>query len=153
MTSHTYINAHTNVWNAKCTAALEELSFFSKTSQPCWHIDAILNSRPIKSVSNDAKDAVALSPRHFLIVQPITTLPNSKTTGKETLSWERQTDRMDNLIRFLEEVVNRILSNVQQQKKMANGTNKYWHQWSSNNQGREQTTHSVANGTINKGLW
>ena len=55
--------------------------------------------------------------------------------------------------RLLEEVVNRIFVEFTTMEKMANGTNKYWHQWCSNNQGRERTTHSVANRTNNKGLW
>ena len=67
-----------------------------------------LNSRPITSVSNYANDALALIAGHFLIGRPITALPEPETTGKETFSWARQMQRMDNLIRFLKEVVNRM---------------------------------------------
>ena len=48
-------------------------------------IEAIANSRPITSVSTFAHDALALTTGHFLIVRPITALPEPKTTGKITI--------------------------------------------------------------------
>ena len=84
-------------------------------------IEAILNSRPITSVSNDANDALARTPGHFLIGRPITALPEPKTTGKETISLTRQ-KRMDNLIReFWKKWSTEYLSNLQQRKKRQTG--------------------------------
>ena len=100
--------------------------FFEDFTTLLTQIEAILNSRPITSVSNDPNDALALTPGHFLIGRPITALPEPKTTGKETISLTRQKKRMDNLIRdFWKKWSTEYLSNLQQRKKMANGTTKY----------------------------
>ena len=85
-------------------------------------IEAILKSRPITSVSNDANDALALTPGHFFIGRPITALPDPKTTGKETISLTRQKKRMDNLIREIwKKWSTEYLSNLQQGKKWQTG--------------------------------
>ena len=57
--------------------------------------EANLNSRPFTSVSNDASDALALSPGHFLIGRPITALPELKTTGKEATFLTRLKKRLE----------------------------------------------------------
>ena len=83
-------------------------------------IEAILNSRPITSVSNDSNDA--LTPGHFLIGRPITALPEPKTIGKENFSMTRQKKRMDNLIRnFWKKWPLEYLSNLQQREKRQTG--------------------------------
>ena len=85
-------------------------------------IEAILISRPITSVSNDANDALALTTGHCLIWRPITALPEPKTTGNETISLTRQKKRMDNLIRdFWKKWLTEYLSNLQQRKKSQTG--------------------------------
>ena len=85
-------------------------------------IEAILNSRPITSVSNDANDALALTAGHFLIGRPITALLEPKTIGKENFSMTRQKKRMGNLIRdFWKKWSTEYLSNLQQRKKRQTG--------------------------------
>ena len=85
-------------------------------------IEAILNSRPITSVSNDPNDALALTPGHFLIGRPITALPEPKTTGKETISLTRNEKRMNNRIRdFWKKWSIDYLSNLHQRKKWQTG--------------------------------
>ena len=96
--------------------------FFEDFTTLLTQIEAILNSRPITSVSNDPNDALALTPGHFLIGRPITALPEPKTTGKETISLTRQKKRMDNLIRdFWKKWSTEYLSNLQQRKKWQTG--------------------------------
>ena len=73
--------------------------FFEDFTKLLAQIEAILNSSPITSVSNDPNDALALTAGHFLIGRLITALPEPKTTGKETTSQTRQKKRMDHLIR------------------------------------------------------
>ena len=95
--------------------------FFEDFTKLSTQSEAILNARPINSVSNDDNDASVLTPGHFLTGRPITALPESKTTGKETISLTRQ-KRRDNL-RLLEEVVYKIFVKITTEK-MANATNK-----------------------------
>ena len=130
--------------------------FFKDFTTLLTQIEAILTSRPITSVSNDLNDALALTPGHFLIRRSITALPEPKTTGRETISLTRQKKRVDNLIRgFWKKWSADLLSNLQQRKKWQTGqTNIYIIDVVIiiNNQEREHTSHSVVNGTNNKGL-
>ena len=85
-------------------------------------IEAILNSRPFTSVSNDANDALAITPGQFLIGRPITALPELKTTGKEATLLTRQKKRLENFIRDLwKKWSAEFLSNWQQRKKWQTG--------------------------------
>ena len=91
--------------------------FFEDFTTLLTQIEAILNSRPITSVSNEPNDALALTPGNFLIGRPVTALPEPKTTGKETISLTRQKKRMDNLIGdFWKKWSTEYLSNLQQRK-------------------------------------
>ena len=88
--------------------------FFEDFRALLTKIEAILNSRPITSVSNNPNDALALTPGHFLIGRPITALPEPKTTGKETISLTRQKKRMEHLISdFWKKWSTEYLSNLQ----------------------------------------
>ena len=55
-------------------------------------IEAILNSRPITPVSNDATDLSCLTPGHFLVGAPLTSLPEPILQGlpeSKMCRWQR----------------------------------------------------------------
>ena len=84
--------------------------------------ETVLNSRPIASTSNDANDALAVTPGHFLIGRPVTALPEPKTTRKETTSLTQQKKSMDIFFRHFSEMWStEYLSNLQQRKKWKTG--------------------------------
>ncbi|XP_033218216.1 uncharacterized protein LOC117173684 [Belonocnema kinseyi] len=54
-------------------------------------IEAVLNSRPLTPMSSDPSDLCALTPGHFLIGQPITSIPAldfSQTPTNRISSWQ-----------------------------------------------------------------
>jgi len=53
----------------------ETLLIFEETTTLFTQIEAILNSRPLESFSDDADDISAFTPGHFLIGSALTTIP------------------------------------------------------------------------------
>ena len=49
-------------------------------------IEAVLNSRPLMSISSDDTDLSVLTPSHFLIGPPITALPDQDYSNMKILS-------------------------------------------------------------------
>ena len=64
----------------KTTLPLEELTTL------LTQIEAIMNSRPITSPSNDPNDFQTLTPAHFLIERPLLTVPDSDPPDKADLT-------------------------------------------------------------------
>lgn len=84
-------------------------------------IEAILNSRPMEPLSDDPDDLSALTPGHFLIGQPLTTLPepNLQSINISRLSrWQ--------LIQQQSQQFWRHWSQAYLQRQLA--TTKWWHQ-------------------------
>ena len=82
----------------------------------CCQIEAILNSRPLTTPSMDINDPLALTPGHFLIGKPITSLPHPATEDTTTLS--RNYRCQDKMIRqFWKKWMTDYLSTLQQRFK------------------------------------
>ena len=82
----------------------------------CCQIEAILNSRPLTTPSMDINDPLALTPGHFLIGKPITSLPHPATEDTTTLS--RKYRCQDKMIRqFWKKWTTDYLSTLQQRFK------------------------------------
>lgn len=78
---------------------------FEELTTLTTQIEAILNSRPITPESNDPCDFRALSPGHFLIGQPLTSIPDPDITEISTnrlIRWQL------NASTFLETLVCRV---------------------------------------------
>lgn len=59
------------------------LTYEEMTTIPT-QIEAVLNSRPLCPLSDDATDLNALTPGHFLIGEALTTLPEPDLTAEKT---------------------------------------------------------------------
>ena len=59
---------------------------FKEFSTVLTQIEACLNSRPLATVLNDEDGIEVLTPGHFLIGRPLTSLPNSSFTYSQSLS-------------------------------------------------------------------
>ncbi|XP_066585538.1 uncharacterized protein [Prorops nasuta] len=75
-------------------------------------IEGILNSRPIIAISSDPNDILALTPAHYLISKPITTLPESNLTeipSNRLSIWQHISKmRQDFWIRWNKEYLNEL---------------------------------------------
>lgn len=87
-------------------------------------IEALLNSRPLSPISSDPNDLTALSPGHFLTLEPLTTVPDDDLTDKPTNRLNRW-----QLLQRLHQVFwkrwrNEYLHTLMQRQKWNKGQNK-----------------------------
>jgi len=84
----------------------EELSTFTA------EVEGILNSRPITSFSSDPNDMSVLTPAHYLIGKPLTTLPEGDLTcvpANRLSAWQHITKvRQDFWARWYMEYLNEL---------------------------------------------
>ena len=62
---------------------------FKELSTILAQIELILNSRPLTSLSTDPNDVQVLTPGHFFVGSPLTTLPSSNDDDIEVPSLQR----------------------------------------------------------------
>lgn len=69
----------------------DSLFTFEELTTFITEVESILNSRPITSLTSDPNDSLALSPAHYLIGKPLTTLPEGDMTcvpANRLSSWQ-----------------------------------------------------------------
>jgi len=96
---------------------------FEKITTALVQIEACLNSRPISPLSSDPADLLPLTPRHFLIGGPLTSLPEidlSTIKSNRLDQWEaiQQT-------RFLETVGGRVRGQSSKSGQMEDNKGKH----------------------------
>jgi len=72
----------------------DSLFTFEELNTFAIEIEGILNSRPITTLSSDPNDLLVLSPAHYLIGKPLTTLPEGDLTNvpaNRLSTWQRIT--------------------------------------------------------------
>ncbi|XP_076384045.1 uncharacterized protein LOC143261513 [Megalopta genalis] len=108
----------------------DELFTFEQFNTFITEVEAILNSRPLTPLSSDPHDPLALTPGHFLIGNPLTSLPEADLTSTPTnrlSKWQHiQKVKQDFWTRWHKEYINHL--NVRQR-------------WS-------QGSHNIQEGTI-----
>ena len=62
-------------------------------------IEAILKSRPVTYISNDANDSLAVTPGQFMIGKSITALPDPATNKQKETATTAGQKRMEKFIR------------------------------------------------------
>ena len=58
--------------------------------------EAIVNPRPLVNVGSDLKSSIAISPRHFISLNPYTGIPDSEyhDSGADYVSFESNADKL-----------------------------------------------------------